>query len=811
MKISYNWLKKYVSTSHSPEELSKILTDTGLEVEGVEKVEAVKGGLSNVVIGKVLSCEKHTDADRLKVTTVDVGESEPLQIVCGAPNVAVNQKVVVAKVGCTLYPSPDKPFKIKKSKIRGVESVGMICAEDELGIGISHDGIMVLDDDAKVGQDAASYFNLENDYLIEIGLTPNRSDAMGHVGVARDIVAYMNVHERANISLNLPDVSGFKVDNTSETIDVSVEDAQLAPRYAGVTIAGVKVAPSPDWLKNALLSIGLTPINNIVDVTNFVLHELGTPLHAFDLRSLNNKIVVKTAKENTKFTTLDDIERKLDAEDLLITNGKDALCIAGVFGGANSGVKEDTTALFLEAAYFNPVSIRKTAKRHGLNTDASFRFERGVDPNMIEFALKRAALLIKEVAGGSISMNPVDLYPHSIEKNTVEFSFERCNKLIGNNIPKEQVIAILSNLDIDIIQEKNGVATLEIPTYRVDVTRESDVIEEVLRIYGFNNISLPEKFNMSLSSNKNLLVEKSQNLIADLLSNKGFFEIMNNSLTQADYVAKFGDQTFSSDRNVEMLNPLSNELSVLRQSLIFQSLESVKRNQNRQQSDVKLYEFGKTYHKFDDSYSESKRLMIVLSGRKEDEQWNTLNDQVSFYTLKGVVKAIFERLGLNHLVQVKGLKKSLLSDGIQLTLLKRKIGEIGWISNKMKKHFGIKQDVFVADIDWDTVLDCLKMNKVKFSELPKTFSVRRDFSLLLDEEVTFGSIEEIALNTDKKLLRNIDLFDVYEGDKLEKGKKSYAVSFHFQDDDKTLKDNQVDAIMEKIRLQLENKLKATLR
>lgn len=811
MKISYNWLKQYVNVTYTPEKLAEILTDTGLEVEGLEKIEAIKGGLEGVFVGEILTCEKHENADKLNVTTVDIGQDETLQIVCGAPNVAAGQKVVVATVGCTLYPNPEEPFKIKKAKIRGVASAGMICAEDELGIGTSHDGILVLADDAKVGTLASDHFNLENDYLIEIGLTPNRSDAMGHIGVARDLVAYINTHDRANEMLKLPDVSSFQVDEKSEKIAVSVADSVLAPRYAGVTISGLTIAPSPDWLKNALLCIGITPKNNVVDVTNFVLHELGTPLHAFDLRQVKGRIEVKCAQDKAKFTTLDEEERILSADDLMITNGKENLCIAGVFGGASSGVKDDTTAIFLEAAYFNPVSIRTTAKRHALNTDASFRFERGVDPNIVDYAMKRAALLIKEVAGGKISMDPIDIYPNIVTPVNVTFSYNRCNKLIGNEIPREQIKAILSNLDINIVKESEDELLLEIPTYRVDVTREADVIEEVLRIYGFNNVTLPDKFNLSLPKSNDRSPEKCQQIISHFLSSNGYFEMMNNSLTRKNYVAEFGGDLLSETHNVAMLNPLSNELDIMRQSLIFQGLESLVYNQNRQQQDVKLFEFGKVYQNFESVYKENKRLLLILAGNRYTASWNTPDETVTYYHLKGIIEAILQRLGVNQLLSYKALKKSVLSEGEQLYLLKQPIGEIGFISDKLKKSVGIKNELVVANIDWDAVLATLKMNKVTFKELPKTFAVRRDFSLLLDESTSFREIEEIAKKTDQKLLKSVGLFDVYEGKNLPKDKKSYAVSFKFQHAEKTLKDEQVDKIMTKIRSQLTEKLNAELR
>lgn len=811
MKISYNWLKSYVNTNKTPEEISEILTATGLEVEGLEKIETVKNGLEGVVVGEVMTCVPHANADRLRVTTVNVGEDELLQIVCGAPNVRAGIKVVVATVGTTLYPSPDEPFKIKKSKIRGVESVGMICAEDELGLGQDHDGIMILPDDALVGQSAKEFFQIQEDYQFEIGLTPNRSDAMGHVGVARDLVAYLNIHERAGLKLEMPDISGFKVDNTTNKIEVSVLDATQAPRYAGVTISNVTVKASPDWLKHHLMAIGLVPINNIVDVTNFVLHELGTPLHAFDLDQVGDKIVVQNAKDGDNFVTLDGVERSLSSEDLMITNGKEHLCMAGVFGGEKSGVKESTTAIFLEAAYFNPVTIRKTAKRHGLNTDASFRFERGIDPNAIDFALKRAALLIQELAGGEISMEPVDNYPNLIEKAQVQFSFDRCNQLIGKSIPKGEVYAILENLDIHSFQEKDGVAYLEIPTYRNDVTREADVIEEVLRIYGFNQVPEPAQFKLSLTENPLKEGEKMYNKVADALVANGFYEVMNNSLTQETYIDKLGGEVLQNENSVRMLNPLSQDLAILRRTLVFQLLESVVHNQNRQNPDVKFFEFGKVYHNYNGEYLENKRLTMALSGEKYTESWNNAKEKLDFYTAKSYVNNVIEQFGLVKMLRLKAAKKSILEQGVELYIAKHKVGEMGMVKSAMKKHFGIKNSVFIVDLDWDKLMECLIMNKVKFSNLPKTFAVRRDFSLLLDEGIQFAEIETIARKADKHLLKEVNLFDVYEGDKLRAGKKSYAVSFTFQDDEKTLKDQQIDKIMDKIRLGLEKELAAELR
>ena len=811
MKISYNWLKQYVKTSLSPSEIGNILTDTGLEVESIEKIEAIKGGLEGVVIGEVVACEKHPDADKLKVTKVNIGSDELLQIVCGAPNVEVGQKVVVATIGCTLYPKPEEGFKIKLSKIRGVESQGMLCAEDELGIGKSHDGILVLDSSVTVGTPAAIYFELEDDFEIEIGLTPNRADAMGHIGVARDLVAYLNVHRNKGLSVKWPSVENFKKGKSDLKISITNENTSACPRYMGTTITGVEIKPSPVWLQNKLRAVGLSPINNVVDATNFVMRELGTPLHAFDVSSLNGKIVVRNAKQGETITTLDGVERTLTTENLMITNGEENLCIAGVFGGISSGIKTETKDIFLESAYFNPVSIRKTAKYHGLNTDASFRYERGVDPSLTEYALKRVALLIQEIAGGEISMDVIDIYPKKIENHSVVFHYSRCYQLIGVELPKEQVNEILQNLDIKILSDINGTAKLEVPAYRVDVTREADVIEEILRIFGFNNVPLPLKLNTSIGNFKKPDFEKVQSIVSELMVAKGFVEILNNSLSTSLYTEKLGGDIYSSKKNVKILNPLSQELDVMRQTLIFNTLEVIQHNQNRQNPDLKLLEFGKTYTKTENGFNENKRLIIALTGRSEKEQWNASNENVSYFTLKGIILSLFKRLGLSSMISESALKNSMLQDGVQLAILKNKIGEMGWINSQLKKHFGIKNDVYIADLDWDIILDCLSYSKIKYTELPKTFEVRRDYSLLLNSNVTFSEIETIAKNCDKKILKDVGLFDVYEGKNLGKGKKSYAVSFTFQDNEQTLKDSQVDEIMNKIRIELEEKLEAQLR
>jgi len=811
MKIAYNWLKQYVKTDTTPEEMSTILTDTGLEVESLEKIEAVKGGLEGVVVGEVLTCVPHPDADKLKLTTVNIGKEENLKIVCGAPNVAAGQKVIVATVGATIYPTPEEPLKIKKAKIRGVESSGMLCAEDELGLGHSHDGILILPEETEPGMEASTYFQLESHFVFEIGLTPNRADAMGHIGVARDLVAFLNVHKNKGLKIIREDVSSFQKDNNNLKIEIENLSPESCPRYIGVTLTNVQVKESPSWLKNRLLSIGLTPINNVVDVTNFVMHELGTPLHAFDADNVGDKIVVKNAIAGEKFITLDGVERTLSDNNLMITNGEENLCIAGVFGGLESGVKSNTTNVFLESAYFNPVSVRKTAKEHGLNTDASFRFERGVDPSLTDYALKRAALLIKELAEAEISMDVIDLYPTKIENHSVVFHYEKCTQLIGVEIPKQQVNEILENLEIKVLSDINGTAKLEVPAYRVDVTREADIIEEILRIFGFNNVPLPKKLNTSINNFIKPDLEKIQNTLSEFLIGKGFYEMLNNSLTNMQYSTKLGGEVVKESNNINMLNPLSQELGVMRQTLLFDLLEVVKHNQNRQNPDLKLFEFGKTYIKNGEGYKETKKLMIAISGRLEAEQWNSSKNTASFYSIKGIVNSVLQRLGLYNLLRESSLTNSLLEDGVELHILKNSIGQMGWASSSQKKHFGIKQDVFLAELDFDAIIGSLSFAKTKYSELPKTFSVRRDYSLLLDKKIRFSEIETIARKANKKLLKEVNLFDVYEGDKLPEGKKSYAVSFSFQDEQETLKDEQVDGIMQDIRSTLESKLKAELR
>ncbi|WP_299116316.1 phenylalanine--tRNA ligase subunit beta [uncultured Winogradskyella sp.] len=808
MKISYNWLKQFIKIDWDAEKTGELLTDLGLEIEGIERYESVKGGLEGIVVGEVLTCEQHPNADRLKVTTVNIGGDAPVKIVCGAPNVAAGQKVPVATIGTTLYTAEGEAWKIKKGKIRGEESHGMICAEDELGLGESHDGIMVLDKQFVVGTPAAELFDIENDDVFEIGLTPNRADAMSHYGVARDLKAGLLQKEVA-LELITPSVSSYHVDARSLKVDVDVKDKEKCPRYCGVTISGVKVEPSPNWLQHRLKSIGLSPINNIVDITNYVLHELGQPLHAFDANKVSgNKIEVKTCKAGTKFTTLDEVVRELHADDLMICDAEKPMCIAGVFGGIDSGVTEGTSNIFLESAYFDPVSIRKTAKRHGLNTDASFRFERGIDPNITEYALKRAALLITEIAGGEITSDISDAYPNKIKDFEVRLSFENAKKLIGEEIPKETIKSILTSLDIKVNNVTEAGLGLTVPAYRNDVQREADIIEEILRVYGYNNVGTTEKLNASISNSSRFEDYKLQNIIGNQLASQGFFEIMANSLTSPKYVEL--SEQLNTEHNVQMLNPLSNDLEVMRQSLMFSGLEAVSHNINRKREDLKLFEFGKTYHQYTEGREEHKHLSLFVTGKKVEERWNTIATPSDFFYLKGTIDTILQRLGLNRLKSA-ATKLDILSEGMSLSLGKKKMVDFGLVKKSVLKHFGISQNVLFADFNWDNVLEMAKHNKIKFNAIPKYPEVRRDFALLIDHSVSFEDIYTIAKQTEKQLLKNVNLFDVYEGKNLPGGKKSYAISFTLQDENKTLTDKQIDKIMNKLQSNFENKLGAKLR
>ncbi|WP_222537615.1 phenylalanine--tRNA ligase subunit beta [Pedobacter polysacchareus] len=798
MKISYKWLTQFLKTDKTPEELSLILTNIGLEVESLETVQPIAGGLEGLVIGHVISCVQHPNADRLRVTTVDVGTGTNIQVVCGAPNVGEGQKVVVATVGTTVYPNEGEPFKINKSKIRGEVSEGMICAEDEIGLGVSHDGIMVLPEATEVGITAKVYFNLEDDYLYEIGLTPNRADAASHLGVARDLAAYLR------LPITMPDVAAFKTANESLAIQVTVEDAEACPRYSSVAISGVTVKTSPDWLQDKLKVIGIRPINNIVDITNYVLHELGQPLHAFDADHLTGgKVIVKKCAEGTPFVTLDGVERKLSAEDLMICNAEAPMCIAGVFGGKNSGVSETTTNIFLESAYFDAKSVRKTSKRHGLKTDASFRFERGTDPEITVYALKRAALLIQELAGGEISSTVSDIYPAPIAAFDVEVSYNNINKLIGVEIPHEEIKAIITSLNMEVAAETAEGLSLKVPTYKVDVTRECDVTEEVLRIYGYNNIEIPTKVNASLSYGTKPNKEQTQHVIADMLTANGYLEIWCNSLTKGAY-SKVPEEA------VHILNPLSSDLNVMRQGLLMPALESVAYNLNRKTTDIKFYEFGKTYHLINEKYVERPRLLIVLSGANQSEQWNHKPSPVTFYHLKAAVDAVIGRLGITN-YQSEEVNDENFAYGLKYFRGDKAMVTFGAVTAADQKTADVEKDVFYADFDWALLLEIIKKNKIVNKEVSKYPAVRRDLSMLVDLDVTFDQLKTIAFKTEKKLIKSVQVFDVYVGDRLPEGKKSYALNFTLQDEEQTLTDKQIDAVMQKIISNLAQTAKAEIR
>ncbi len=809
MRISYNWLKQFIKTDLQSNEIADILTDLGLEVEGVDTFESLKGGLQGVVVGHVITCEKHPDADKLKITTVDIGDGKtPLQIVCGAPNVTVGQKVPVATIGTKLYDKEGNAFEIKKGKIRGQESHGMICAEDELGLGESHDGILILDASLTPGTPAARIFNIECDEVFEIGLTPNRADAMSHMGVARDLRAGL-LQRGTTSELITPSVSNFKVEKRTLKIDIKVEDSKLVPRYCGVTISGVTVKSSPNWLQNRLKAIGLTPKNNIVDVTNYVLHELGQPLHAFDAAQIQgSKVIIKTLPTGTKFITLDDIERSLHEEDLVICDESGPLCLAGVFGGKTSGVSNETTTIFLESAYFNPVSVRKTAKRHTLSTDASFRFERGIDPSITEYALKRAALLIQEVAGGEITSDIIDVYPKRIEDFSVFIHFQKVNRIIGEEIKPETIKKILASLDIKVNSISDAGLGLLIPSYRVDVTREIDVIEEILRVYGYNNVTIPGKLNATVSNSPRTEEYHIQNTIANQLCGLGFNEMMANSLTTPDYIGL--SQQLEAEQNVMMLNPLSNDLSAMRQSLLFSALEAVAFNNNRRRSDLKLFEFGKTYHKTAEGHLEEKHLTLTLTGNRSNESWIKAQEKSDFFLIKGYVMAILNRLGIEQKTVAIPVVNDIFAEGLALAIGKEIIVEFGSIKKTVVKHFDIKQEVVYADFNWGKLQKYIS-NKIKYTDIPKYPEVRRDFALLVDETIQFEQIFNLAKQTEKSVLKQVKLFDVYQGKNLPEGKKSYAVSFILQDDTKTLTDSQIDKIMGKLQSQFESQLGASLR
>lgn len=802
MKISVNRLKDFIHFEESPEEIAALLTGSGLEVEGIEVFESIQGGLEGVVIGEVLTCERHPNADKLSLTTVDIGE-QVVPIVCGAPNVAKGQKVVVAKEGCTLFPISGEPFEIKKAKIRGEVSQGMICAEDEIGIGESHAGIMVLDTDLPNGTPASAYFEVVSASVLEIGLTPNRADAASHLGVARDLKALLKR------DICLPSVEDFKVDNQARPISVEVENSADCPRYAGLTISNVKVGPSPAWLQNYLKALDLDPINNIVDITNFILHDLGQPLHAFDADKISgSKIIVKKLPKDSHFVTLDEKERKLSGEELMICDQEGGLCIAGIFGGKGSGVSDATTSIFLESACFSPDVIRKGSQFHGLKTDASFRFERGTDPNMPVYALKRAAMLIKEIAGGEISSEIVDLYPEPVQDRIIEVSYAHINRLIGKVLPKGQIKEILESLEINYVEESETHIMVSVKPYRVDVEREADVIEEILRIYGFDNVELSENLQSDyLAEHPAKDFNKLQYRLSELLSGMGYFEMITNSLTKPLYAEKSG--FLDPSKNVEIYNKLSEDLGVMRQSLLFTGLEVLAHNINRRQKDLKFFEFGTVYAKEGDAYQEGRRLALFLTGDKAAESWLEPSRQVAFSDLYAVVELILEKLHIDQ-VEVEIVHVAPFDYALQLRLGTKELGKIGVVQERITKLAEVKQEVLFAELDWDLLMKKAKGLK-KYGEISKFPEVRRDLSLVIDKTVTFDQIKKVALKAGGKLLQRIGVFDVYQGDKIDAGKKAYALSFYLQDTEQTLTDKVIDKAMDRLIQSFEKEVGAFIR
>jgi len=814
MKISYNWLKEYLNISLSADELSEVLTEIGLEVSKVEKFESVKGGLEGLVVGKVLTCEKHPNADKLSKTTVDVG-GKIFPIVCGAPNVAEGQKVVVALVGTVLYDGDEK-WEIKKSKIRGELSEGMICAEDELGLGDDHDGIMVLDESVKEGTLVKDYFSIFTDIVFEIDLTPNRPDAISHYGVARDLYAYLSLNTELDLELKLPDVSEFNIDNNDNNIKVEVKNTDACPRYTGLSISEVRVGESPDWMQNRLRAIGLKPINNIVDITNYVLHEIGHPLHAFDASEIEgNKIVVTSLKEKTKFVTLDEIELSLTENDLMICDSNETpLCIGGVMGGFSSGVKETTNKIFLESAFFNPVWVRKTAKKHGLSTDSSYRFERGVDPNNSLWALKRTALLIKEYAGGKVSSEIKDVYPEKFENFEVELSYKQLDKLVGFVIDRALIKRILSLLEIKITEDNTDSLKLEVPAYRFEVRREADIIEEIIRIYGYNKIPLPEKIETTVLVQDRNISEDMRRKVSHMLTSRGFYEMMSFSLLDGDIYDKLED--FDKEKAVEMQNPLSKKLDTMRQSLVFGALDAVQRNINYHNSDLKFFEFGSTYFKtdktnFEDKYIQNYRLSLTMSGLKESVSWKNTENRVDFYTLKSNTEAVMLSLGFDLKdMRTKEFVDDTYKQGFEYFLNNKSIAKIGSLNKKILKLYGVSEEIFYAELSWDVLIEKLP-GETQFKELIKYQKVKRDLALLVDSKVKYSEIEKVGFDTNKRLIKEINIFDVYEGENIPEGKKSYAVSFVLHDESKTLTDKVITKTMNKLMNNYKQKLNVEIR
>ncbi|HEY5511267.1 MAG TPA: phenylalanine--tRNA ligase subunit beta [Prolixibacteraceae bacterium] len=818
MNISFKWLKDYLNCSLSPQEIAAALTQIGLETGSVEEVESIKGGLKGLVVGEVLTCQRHPGSDHLSITTVDLGNGEIAPIVCGAPNVATGQKVIVATVGTVLYKG-DESFTIQKSKIRGEVSAGMICAEDEIGLGNDHNGIMVLDPSALPGTPASAWFNIESDYCLEVDLTPNRIDSASHIGVARDLAAFLNQNEPTRYTR--PSVDSFKVAKQTHTVQVSIENPEACARYAGVSISGITIKESPEWLKNRLRVIGLKPINNVVDITNYVLFETGQPLHAFDLANIKGgKIIVKTLPGGTKFRTLDEVNRSLDEKDLMICNESEGMCIGGVFGGIDSGIKDETTNMFLESALFNPVYIRKTARRHGLNTDASFRFERGVDPNGTIYALKRAALLICELAGGTIASDIVDIVadPSALSPFAVKVSYSNIKRLIGKEIPKDQIKNILTSLEIEVVSEDDNGLELSVPPYRVDVRREADVIEELLRIYGYNNVEPGTSVKSTLQHAGQPDKLKLQNLVSEMLTAHGFNEIMCNSLTKSTYYEQLS--SFREENCVKLYNPLSSDLNVMRQTLLFGGLETILRNTNFKNADLKLYEFGNVYF-YDGSktnsnpvknYKEEEHIGLWLTGNKEYENWVAKAQPTTFFTLKSYLEKILTKLGISpDNCQMETLSSDLFSEGIIYSFNNQKVAQLGILSKNILKQSGLQAEVYYADIHWTLLLNAIKKHKVSYTPLPKFPEVKRDLALLVDRDVTFSSIKMWAQRTEKEILKSVSIFDVYEGQHLPEGKKSYAVSFLLRDDSKTLNDKQIEKTMEKLMNAFKRELGAQIR
>ena len=807
MKISYNWIKQFINLKDNSDETSKLLTELGLEVEGISKFESIKGGLNNVVIGKVITCEKHPNADRLKVTTVDVGENENVQIVCGAPNVESGQTVAVAMIGAKLYFNDDE-ITIKKSKIRGENSEGMICAEDELGLGNSHDGIIVFEKEHNPGTLINKIYNIENDEVFDIGLTPNRADAMSHLGVARDLKVGL-IQKGIKLELITPSVSDFNIDNRAINLKLDVKDSKKAPRYCGIVINNIKVNESPEWLKNRLKSIDITPINNVVDITNYVLHDLGQPLHAFDYESIvDDKIQVTTLKKGTKFTTLDGVERELTDTDLMICSGNKPLCMAGIYGGENSGVNQSTKSILLESAYFDPITIRKSAKHHGFNTDASYRFERGIDPNITKYALKRAAILIKDICGGIISSEIEDLYPQKLDDFEVLLNYDQIDKLIGQKIDHETIKEILTSLDIKINSITETRLGLSIPYYRNDVQREADVIEEILRVFGYNNIKSTHKLNSSINDIKLFSEHNVQNSISEILISQGYYEIMTNSLTSPAHSSLSNDD--HSDNDIEILNSLSLDLSVLRQNMLFSGLEVTSHNINRKQSDLKLFEFGKTYKIIEENRVEAKKLSLYITGDLFKKNWNSDKIKSDYYYTKGIVKSLLDRLAIKNTIS-KPTTLSNLKEGESLFLGKKEIVTYGSVKKEILDSFNIDQEVFYVEFKWDTIISMTSYKPIHVNEIPKYPEVNRDLSILIDKNIDFASIFNSCIKIDKKLIKDISLFDVYEGNKLPANKKSYGISLAISSSDKTLSDKEIDNIMGKVIKNLNSNFGAELR